>query len=1349
LEETIVLVPRRVTQCLDEPPNSQEEKHLPLESLRKQEAWILLGEPGAGKSKAFEIEAQATEGIFISIAEFLSDEPDPAWREKTLYLDGLDETRASGGDHSVLLRIRAGLKKLGKPRFRIACRAADWFGSTDSQAIGDISQDRQLGVYVLAPLTISDIKEILRENHEIADPETFIENARLRGIEGLLDNPQTLSLLAEAIRDGQWPRTRLETFQLACRKLADEDSKQHRLLARANATPVENILAAAGQLFSVLLLSDKSGVALDRESIDDQFPLLDIFSPSELSIAKLATSRKLFRSATDAQERVVPSHRSIAEFLAAQWLAERIDHGGLPLGRVLNLFLGMEERTVASLRGLYGWLAWHCQSARQRLIEADPLTVIIYGDVKPMSLGDKRRLLVGLRREAKVQIYYRWEIPSANQFGALADKELADDFAAFLGTTRRDDASQSMVACVLDILSAAETIPDLGPMIKAIVLDDAWWPGIRRHALETWLKYSPPVGEAISLLDMLNFKQGLEDKDELIGILLTGLYPEQIPAEKVLIYLHAPKDRNAVGGHYSIFWEYTFPKVVPGTDLPILLDELAGRTDIEFSDEIRFIFDLNRTLGVLITRGLQTNGDNINDERLYAWLGIGADKYGEIRRESEHQQAITDWFAARPERYKGVLRLCYRRSESSDHVRSCLFNQERRLKNIPPPNDIGLWHLEQVALATHDELAEQHFYESVRTLISGQYCADLSLEKIEAWGEANPTRRHWLDSMLTWEIPEWRQKQAARNKTRKLEKAEQKRSKASEILKHLDEIRNGKASPGIMHELAGVWLDHYSDTRGDSVQARFDIYCDNGAQVLEAAETGFIYCSERNDLPSVQEIVDLSTKRHEHYIRKPCLIGMELRWQTGESLVESLSEDKLRRMLAFRLTYGTDKESAWFSYLLKTRPMLVAEVFIAYTSAMLKAKLVGIYGLYDLAYDDAYRAVAELTVIPLLTKFPARIKLPLLPYLEHLLKAALLYAPGELKGLLERKLAMKGMDVPQRVYWLTVGMLIESPQYEIQLWRYIGQSWARAKHLCTFVSDRFNGLSNDYELSAATLGRLIELLTPHADLEHRSGLVTEPMRMGENVHAMVTRLGALANQNAADEIERLLAIPALERLKHALGNAKHQLKLKQRENSFRFPSLQSVVNVLENREPTNAADLSALTLDFLDHIAYEIRHDNDDGFRAFWNVENRKPIGKREENLCRDGLLTRLRHRFTSAPFGVDCQPEGDYANDKRADIRLSYRNNFELPIEIKRDDNRELWGAARAQLMKQYAISPKAGGYGIYLVLWFGLGDFPEPRDGAKKPISLEELHSRLEEQLTPEERQRIVVRVLDVSWP
>jgi hypothetical protein len=96
----------------------------------------------------------------------------------------------------------------------------------------------------------------------------------------------------------------------------------------------------------------------------------------------------------------------------------------------------------------------------------------------------------------------------------------------------------------------------------------------------------------------------------------------------------------------------------------------------------------------------------------------------------------------------------------------------------------------------------------------------------------------------------------------------------------------------------------------------------------------------------------------------------------------------------------------------------------------------------------------------------------------------------------------------------------------------------------------------------------------------------------------------------------------------------------------------------------------------------------------------------------------------------------------------LSYRNEFELPIEIKRDDNRYLWTALRSQLIKQYTISPKAADHGIYLVLWFGNNDLPAVKDGGKKPTSPEALQTRLETQLDLEEQKHIFVRVIDVSW-
>ena len=83
---------------------------------------------------------------------------------------------------------------------------------------------------------------------------------------------------------------------------------------------------------------------------------------------------------------------------------------------------------------------------------------------------------------------------------------------------------------------------------------------------------------------------------------------------------------------------------------------------------------------------------------------------------------------------------------------------------------------------------------------------------------------------------------------------------------------------------------------------------------------------------------------------------------------------------------------------------------------------------------------------------------------------------------------------------------------------------------------------------------------------------------------------------------------------------------------------------------------------------------------------------------------------------------------------------------DIKRDRHRDLWTALRAQLMAQYTSDPATGGYGIYLVFWFGAGKIPRPPQG-NPPTSPQELREQLEEDLTEAERRKISVYVVDVS--
>ena len=144
-------------------------------------------------------------------------------------------------------------------------------------------------------------------------------------------------------------------------------------------------------------------------------------------------------------------------------------------------------------------------------------------------------------------------------------------------------------------------------------------------------------------------------------------------------------------------------------------------------------------------------------------------------------------------------------------------------------------------------------------------------------------------------------------------------------------------------------------------------------------------------------------------------------------------------------------------------------------------------------------------------------------------------------------------------------------------------------------------------------------------------------------------------------------------------------------------------------------------------------------------LRGQSPAPEHEED-CRDALLSDLRQRL---PQGVDAQPEGHYANNKRADIRVFY-GGFQVPVEIKKNTHRDLWSALRNQLMAKYTSAPETDGYGIYLVFWFGKQYTQAPPSG-KRPADAEELKERLEAEatLSADEARKISVCVIDVCKP
>lgn len=1339
----MMLVPRRVQKSGE--ARDEAERPLPLSDFRHMPAWVLLGEPGAGKSEALRQEAREVGGEYITVSELVATKPPlEEWCGKTLFIDALDEARAAGSE-SLILRIRQQLRQLGKPAFRLSCRAADWHSSTDTAELQNISPDSQLAVLQLCPLSDGDIQQILQNNHNVADPKAFIEQAERHGIAPLLSNPQMLGLMARAVSGEFWPESRSEVYRLACEKLAQESNAHHRQTSEAKAVDSETLLNAAGQLFAVQLLSGKTGIAPDLDASDTGHPALDQFKPDIPAAARRALQSALFTPATGHAERLTPCHRSVAEYLSARWLADKLDRESLPQGRLLNLLLGFDGGVVADLRGLLAWLAQHSTSIRSRLIDVDPLGIVLYGDVRPFSAADKRHLLQALRQQAERFPGFRWRLwQDMTGFRALAEEGLLEDFRRILQTPERDEATQSHMDCVLDILEYGHAYSCLAAPLLAIIKDASLWPRLRYSALRIWLRMVTPA-EIKALLSQVRSNQVEDEDDELLGKLLDRLYPDSLMPDELLQYLNSPKDSHLIGC-YRMFWEHWLAERAPVEQLPALLDGLGAKHEI--FDEDRTEWMISRSVGRLLVRTLNELGESATDEQLFNWLGAGANDRGYFTRDPESTPKIQQWLEQHPDRYRAVLAQC---------IQTAAFPyQHLRLHGATPPADIGLWHLQQAG-TSEEAAARLHLQNAVNALMWKRSAEGLSLEVLDAWAREFPERAEWLNDWLVCDLEResWRLEDAARTRPYRERQAEQRRQRTQLITPELPAIAAGTASAYLLEQLAMAWLNGFSDIRGETTNERFANYSDLGDELMLAAESGFRRCLQRHDLPSVAEIIALDQAGKRYYISLPCLLGLQLSRTDAPEQVAALPDDLVERLLAFHLRrshVGLNDLDDWTAHIAQQRPELFTRVLVQHASAVFAAGNAPAGMAHLLARDAAYAVVAQLASPKLLQQFPESAAGQQLHDLQLLLKAALVTAPESLAALALGKLKSPELHAEQRLLWLAIQMLAGHSEGEDAFWQHLGDVEGGDVAMLLTVEIVMQGIqlqALQTPQPARILGRLIESIAPSAELERlRGGFVTTAMDLGDELRGMIDWLGAQPTVEAGDELQRLLDHQALTALRYRIQSTLEQQQTRRREAAFQFLDLKAVVDVLANREPANPADLTCLALSHLDDIAHELHHANDDGYRAFWNITKGQPTGRREENLCRDVLLTRLRSRLNA--HGISIAPEYDHAGDKRADLHLDYRNQLTLPIEIKRDDHDKLWTALRDQLIVQYVDAPKSAGHGIYLVFWFGESNkLKSPPNREPKPTTPDELKTKLEAQLTEEERRRVLVRVLDVSWP
>ncbi|MBF0346498.1 MAG: hypothetical protein HQL81_02415 [Magnetococcales bacterium] len=1325
--------------------NGKENNPRPISAFFSEPALVVLGEPGMGKTTSFcQAAIEEEHAKYLTIREFCPPRNPQGLEGRTLYLDGLDEHRAGKANgNEVLDAIIGRLQEFNPPKFRLSCRTADWFGELDKSNLSEASQSGKVTVIRLEPLSEEQILEII-EKRGVPDGQAFLKQARQSGIADWITNPQSLEMVLEVVSQGQeWPVTRKALFERTCSKLVKEHNKTHRKAMTAPPSS-DQLILAAGLLCTLILRADLAGIAFDVGYDEEGFPDLTQVDGSPLPL-KQAAQTKLFRN--PAPERVSYYHRTMAEYLAAHFLVHQIDQG-LPAERVRRLLTSKNGLVPSNLRGLHAWVTTLCpDSVISSFIHTDPMGLILYGDPESLPLSRKENILDGLAELAKKNPWFRGGHWESHPLGRLADPKLKDRFESILSDWQH--VPTHLLITVLDIIQHGK-----GPIVSSDTLfafiNNPTVPShLREHATKVFATHF-----ANRMKDLIPVFEGLEGNEDQNGdhefraILLEKLYPEHLPPREIARFL-VPLLAN-YSGYYYQFLTHKLPEKTNDELLPslimVILDIKNG-----FHEDHTTSLAFERLAGEILSRSLEQHGETVSLEDLYTWLQVGIDKHGpnipDRNQEYSHATRVQDWMNSHPQRVK-ELYLYWLQGKDAGDIETSTNNFWLLLQNMEVPAWFADWCLELAAENQDERIAAALFQTGIKLLIQQQPKPPDTPERAFSFVQTYPRFKKHLDPLLSCPLNDDLIKHEQQNKESRLNEEIEKNQFIAELSSRLDGIRNGTDLIAIF-DLAEIYQSWSMDAI-KTTKPHQRLVEKTSIEIALAAEAGFVQCLMTHALPSPDEIGRLCIAFKESKYAPVILSAMDL-ISVGDK--KTLSDATLSSAFALWLLRGSnDHIPQWFENIITTNPDLAAHASKEFWLPQLK------FGREYVRRLDAlvtWPGIAKRVAIPLLADCPEMKG----NNLTNLLISALIWGDrSDLKSLILMVHRRKKDHIPGWPQWAAVAYLLEEFKWP-EIEPILSLEIEDAGVLFDFIFDIFYQDNKEREnkipglsLNITTIIDLIlfygKIYTPK-DIGDGVGWSEPEYMRSQCIKELINKIAAETTEEATTVLQSLIDDENLIAWRNKLRHSLAQHLQKKADKLFEPTTWENVVNVVNNHSPATAADLQALVVDHLRTIARELRDGNTDGYKSFWNLDahGRTTCPIPEED-GRDRLLERLRTSLS--PMKIHSDPEGHYADDKRADIKICFEN-ISIPIEIKRDDHDQLWNAANNQLIPNYVCDPKTNGFGIYLVFWFGAHgrglQVPPKKRGIKTPSTCQELEEALHQTIVSTHRDSIQVIVIDVS--
>ncbi len=1340
----MLIVPRYFHQAL--PDSLQEtDKARPLSDYFEKKVVVILGSPGIGKSTEFSQAGKQEPGaIHSTVSRFLAD-PLEIYKGKTIYLDALDEYRAeSHKGSSIIDAIRGRLISLGLPKVRLSCRSQEWHQGSDVNALADIADPEPVFILRMLPLSADDIAAIAAA--ELGDVAQFLEGAARHRLEEPLGNPETLMLYLSVFQSsGGWPRSRAELMSDSSKLLIGEQNDIHE---RAHGATVSDtrLMHAAEDVAAVITLGDKDGVALGRTSASDRYIPLQELPNIDLDAALICVRRRLFSSETP--EQVHPLHKTMGDYLAAKSLCRRIQNKSLPLSRAISVLTGTDGAPVSHLRDVFAWLVAMLPEYSDRLLASDPFGTLIYGDVEQWSIPTRRIALNVLSHYAATKDPWfsseAWHVPS---LGGLVHEDLLEDFRHIL----KHELNMHVTGVVLDALQFGPPLTEIAGDLMEFIRDTSR-PELRyvkKAALRAFLHISPDITRELRpLLEDIQSGTVSDENHGMRTLLLTRLYPTDLAPDEVVHYFD---DTNAVGrGTMSNFVRIDLISITPDDLLPDLAAAVAANPDA-----VKKLDPYNRREmnGALIRKLLEVHGQSAMPKEIYGWLGIFLDRHHTPHLNQEDTEAIRAYFTANANIYEHLFQYWLEQEEIDTvpeyFVHHIDFRNRTLMHSIPSSFTEVL--LDWAANESDTAKAEFLFELASKMIMGGPNCGEqIGLNELFKFVEAQPKFAASLEKIRITPILDFRMEQALRRR-RHLELAEKSRiENVGKLEPHIAELKSGSDLQRLTFG-AGHWLRlALNSPNSDEPIERIRLL--TNSQLADAMVDGFRSALVMPTPNAPTEIVRSKSKGKRSFDCLPTLAGAEILHSEQPEQFVGLPAKNLKAVLAYRKVYYVRGNSdEWEKALAANRPEAFGEVLAEIWRAELSLK--GTQYLTDSHVggpEDPVTAIVLLEMQKLLAEIQDLAPRILLDLLTTICQHGNMV---ELKPILQLALSKDHIQGTNLTIWLTIGALLASNDYEDRFQRKLRsrpQDISVVQRLlaagCGNSPDR-EATVEQLQMSISTLGRYFNNVDYFGD--DNSGEGSEDRDAAQNIRGMIDKLAGVPTVGAAAAFVSLISEPSLHEWHNHLRHRQAEQARNLRDAQFTLPTAKSICDLLAGGGPANIADLQAIVVNTLDEIAAEIQGDNTNLWRSFWILSGRGKLDKPKiENDSRDVLLREMR-TYLNSKF-ITVEPEAAAADEKRVDMRLTHATTGTMPVEIKRDDNAEIWTAMQDQLLERYANDPATSGYGIYLVLWHGdkgNGCYPPPKAlGILKPKSALELQDALD-QTKPS--QHFVVRVIDVSKP